>query len=128
MRLRLDRMAFFNESGVGLVESLIAIAIVGIAVTIFIAGLSTGSVAVQQNDIRVTAENLARSQMEYTKAQVYDTVPASYDIITPVPDRYSVLAVASSIAGRDSDIQKITVTINYSSEEVLSLEGYKGNR
>jgi len=117
-----------DESGMGLVESLIAIAIVGTAITILLAGLSTGSLAVQQTDIRVTAENVARAQMEYIKAQTYESIPASYDTMAPLPEKYTFDIASSSIPGRDSDIQKITVIVSYDGESVFSLEDYKVNR
>jgi len=52
-----------SERGVGLVETLIAVAIAAIAITALLAALSTGSMAVQKSDEHTTAENLARAQM-----------------------------------------------------------------
>ena len=122
------RLRISDQSGVGLIESLIAVAIVGIAVTILLLGLSTGSLAVQKNEKRVTAENLARGQMEYVKSQAYDAVPASYDTVSPLPDDYGLSTNVTSISGRDFNLQKITITVTYDGEDILTLEGYKGNR
>lgn len=122
------RIAFSGERGVGLVESLIAAAIVGIALTALVAALSTGSIAVQRTDKRVTAENLAGAQLEYTKGQAYRIAPASYDTITPLPASYAISAQASSISGRDTDMQKITVTVSYNGDTVLVMEDFKMNR
>ncbi len=111
-----------------MVESLIAVAIVGIAVTTLIVTLSTGSIAGQRTDQRVTAENLARTQLEYTKGQSYRVAPAVYDTITPLPAGYSITAEASSISGRDTDIQRITVTVIYDGDTVLLMEDFKVDR
>lgn len=127
-RMWMRRIAVSDERGVGLVESLIAVAIVGIALTALVATLSTGSIAVQRTDKRVTAENLTRAQLEYTKGQTYRVAPASYDIMTPLPAGYSMSAEASSISGADADIQKITVTVSYNGNTVLVMEDFKTDR
>ena len=122
------KAAFADQRGIGLVESLIAVAIVGIALTALVATLSTGSIAGQRTDRRVTAENLARAQLEYTKGQSYRVAPAVYDSITPLPAGYSITAEASSISGRDADIQEITVTVSYDGDTVLLMEDFKMDR
>jgi len=127
-RMWMRRIAFSDERGVSLVESLIAVTIVGIALTALVATLSTGSIAVQRSDKRVTAENLARAQLEYTKGQAYRIAPALYDSIAPLPAGYSISAEASSISGRDADIQKITVTVSYNGDSVLVMEDFKMDR
>ena len=127
-RMWMRRIAFSDERGVSLVESLIAVTIVGIALTALVATLSTGSIAVQRSDKRVTAENLARAQLEYTKGQAYRIAPALYDTLTPLPAGYSISAEASSISGRDADIQKITVTVSYNGDSVLVMEDFKMDR
>jgi len=105
----------------------VAVAITAIAITGLLSALSTGSLAVRRIDRRVTAENLARAQLEYTKSLPYKVAPASYDIITPLPDGYSVTAVGSVLAGR-VDIQKVTVTVVHNGETAVVLEDYKVNR
>jgi len=122
------RMSFSDERGAGLVESLVAVAIVGMALTSLVATLSAGSFAVHRTDKRVTAENLARAQLEYSKGQTYRVAPASYDTMAPLPAGYSVSAEASSIGGRDADLQKITVTVSYNGDTLLVMEGFKMKR
>ncbi len=122
------RMIFSHERGATLVESLIAAAIVGILLTALLAALSTGSIAARRTDRRVTAENLGRAQLEYTKGQAYSPAPASYDAITPLPTDYSISAQASSISGRDADIQRVAVTVNYDGDTVYIMEGFKMKR
>lgn len=127
-RMSKTRITFLHERGATLVESLIAAAIVGIALTALLATLSTGSLAVHRTDRRVTAENLARAQLEYTKGQAYSPAPAPYATITPLPADYSISAQASSISGRDADIQRVTVTVSYKSDIVQIMEGFKMKR
>jgi len=100
-----------SQTGVGLVETLIAVAITAVAITALLGALSTGSLAVVRTDERVTAENVARAQMEHTKAQEYVAAPASYATIS-APAGYSISADATSVSGRDADIQMITVSVS----------------
>src|SRR4030042_3704420 len=61
-----------NESGVSLVEALVAVAILGGGVLTMILAMSGGVLAVNENDEEVTAQSLARTQMEYIKNYAYD--------------------------------------------------------
>lgn len=116
--------ALSDEKGVGLVESLLAVAIVGVALVAFLAAMSTGSMAVATADKRVTAENLAWSQMENSLGQVY---AASYSTITE-PSGYAIAITVSGVDGRDqNEIQKITVGVGYVGGTV-SAEAFKVNR
>jgi len=115
-----------SETGVGLVETLIAVAITAVAITALLGALSTGSLAVVRTDERVTAENLARTQMEYTKGLAYLAAPASYATIS-APAGYSISADSASVSGRDTDIQKITVSVSYDGD-TFTLEDFKLDR
>jgi len=117
-----------GEKGASLVESLIAVAILAVAVTTFLVAFSSGSLAVGKADKKVTAENLARSQLESTKSQAYLVAPASYNTITPLPAGYSISSDATSIIGRDENIEKITVTVERDGKVLVVLEDFKLNR
>lgn len=117
-----------GEKGASLAEVLIALAILAIAVTPFLAAFSTGSLAVGKADRQVTAENLARSQLEYTMSQPYLGAPVSYGTITPVSAGYSISADAKAISGRDANIQRITASVRYDGEVLIALEDFKLNR
>jgi len=117
-----------NERGFTLVEALVAIAIVSIAFTALLAALSTGAMATNKADKRITAQTLARSQLEYTKALEYKIAPTTYDTFTPIPEGYTVVAEASPIDGYDEDVQKITVTVSHQGEVVQVMEDLKVNR
>ncbi len=105
---------------------LVAVAILGVTAVAFFSGFTTSSNLVVSVDERETAKNLAESQMEYVKNQVY---AASYDP-APIPDEYvgySANITVSTIDSRDGNIQKLTVIIKHHDAEVTRLEGYKVN-
>ncbi len=115
-----------NQSGLTLIETLIAVAIVGITAVIFINSMSTSSRIVVSVDENETAKNLAEYQMEYIKNQEYSS---SYEPAT-IPDSYVGYAAnitVGTVPSRDGNIQKITVTISHHDSNVTSLEGYKVN-
>jgi Tfp pilus assembly protein PilV len=116
-----------SESGVALVEALIASAILGMTLVVFVAGLSTGLLSTGQSDRLSTAHELARSQIEYTKAAAYSAAPFSYPTVTP-PAGYGVTAAASAVSGGDASIELITVQVSKDGGVVYTLEGYKVNR
>ncbi len=117
-----------DEEGVGLVETLIAVGILGLALTALLAAVSTGSLATSRSQERVTAENMARSQLEYVKSQPYATPPASYATVTPSPGGYAVSAVVEAIPDADSAIEKVTVTVTRDGKTLFVTEDYKVDR
>lgn len=133
-----------NSKGVGLIEVLIALAILGIVAVAFLGGLATALHATFITDERSVAQSLATSQMEYVKNQGYSAGSWSYTVTTSgssspdgpswfdpshaLPsncDGYSVEVNATEL---DSELQKITVTVRHQGNEVLTLEDYKVNR
>jgi prepilin-type N-terminal cleavage/methylation domain-containing protein len=121
------RRAIQRQDGMGLVEVLVAVAILSVTLVVLVAAISTGSVGVRTTEDRVTAENLARSQLEYTKSQTYVSVPTSYATVTP-PAGYAVSVDAASIPSTDDSIQKITVTVTREGETLLTVEDFKVDR
>ena len=116
-----------SEGGFALTESLIAVAILGMTLVVFIAGLSTGLLATGQADRLSTAHELARSQMEYTKNDTFQVAPFTYATVTP-PATYTVTSTASTISGGDANVETITVNVSKDGVAVFALEGYKVNR
>ncbi len=114
-----------SEKGVSLIETIVALALVGIIAVTFLSALATTSNTRAIADERASAEILAESQMEKIKKQGY---ALSYD---PVPildeyDSYSADILVDSM--RNGNIQKITVTISHKGQDVTTLESYKVNR
>ena len=116
-----------GQRGLGLVESLVAVAILGTAVTAFIVALSAGSIAVREQEEQVVAQGLAQTQLEYVKSYSYDAEATAYPAID-TPEGYAISVEVSPVPDADADIQKITVTISREAEDILAVENYKVNR
>jgi type II secretory pathway pseudopilin PulG len=126
---RIRRLLSGRESGITLLETLVAVAILGMISVAFLSGLATTSRAAIVTDRKVTAESLAQSQMESVKNAAYVPEATQY---TPcqIPDDVSYTGFAAAITAvplesPDNGVQKITVTITRSGETVYILQGYK---
>jgi prepilin-type N-terminal cleavage/methylation domain-containing protein len=126
-----------GEKGVTLIETLVALAVLGLVAVAFLGGTATMSRATLINDRQETAQSLAQSQLEYVKSQDYidfaDPGHGDYVLITP-PAGYGVaVAVAPTDpetgqplpSGQDQGIQKISVTVSHEARDALTLEGCK---
>ena len=116
-----------SEQGFTLVEALVSVAILTLALTTFLLGLSTGVLSASHSDRLSAAHELGRSQMEYTKELPYQNAPVAYATVVPAAG-YTVSANASSIPEGDADIQLITVNVTKDAQVVFTLQGYKVNR
>ena len=124
---------FVDERGESLVEILVALAIIAIVITAFLAALSTGTFGVGVVRKRVTAENLARAQLEYVKdyepyKEVTQTTPGAYPTVTSIVSGYAITVTASPITTTNYNIQLITVTVFHNSKPVFMIEDYKVKR
>ena len=135
-------LAHDDEHGITLVETLIALAIMGVVAMVFPTVMAQSSKAVMVSQNSVTAESLAKSEMEYVKSTYYlnahwdyqlPSNPPSWDPERSLPagyDGYSVQVNADLVPNHDSDdgIQQITVTVRRNGDVVLTLEDYKVKR
>lgn len=142
-------VAFADERGDSLIEVLVALAIVAIVITTFLAALSTGAFGVATVHERVTAENLARAQLEYIKNYTY-TVGAIVDDPNPDENDYPIIEhpeeypISMDISYWDSSEEKftsllsvddiccgmqwITITVSHGGEPVFRAIDYKLSR
>ncbi len=122
----------YRESGIALLETVVALAILGTIAVTFLGGLVTTSKAAFTVDERATAESLAQSQMEWAQSVNYTDNATQYSL-APIPTgkdyiNYSANITAQPLHDPDDGIQKITVTVNRSGGKVFTLEGYKLDR
>jgi prepilin-type N-terminal cleavage/methylation domain-containing protein len=119
-----------SEKGMSLLETIIAVAILGIISAAFLGALATTSTARATNEERTTAKILAESILENIKTEEYTTT-YELDTVWPVDARDNFPGYTPSLTTtteKNGNIQKITVTISHHSHEVLSLESYKVDR
>ena len=125
-----------EERGFSLIETVIAIALLGIVAVSVLSGLGTASKALFVADERATAESLARSQMEYVKNQAYDDTnnPPQYFQFSSIPDGYTIAVTTARLdpngdgTTNDDGIQKITIAVAHLGKDVVTVEGYKLDR
>jgi Tfp pilus assembly protein PilV len=116
-----------SERGVALVEALVAVAIAGTALVMFLSGMSTGLLSTSQSDRLSTAHEIARSQVESTKAATYHAPPYNYPSV-PAPSGYAASSTSSSISGAGAGIELITVTVTKGGVIVFNLQDFKVDR
>ena len=130
--LKISNKFACRESGMAFLETLVALALLGIIAIVFLSGLATTIKANVIADERTTAESLARSQMEWAKQTnyIYDTAGYSPAAIPADEDYagYAAIITAEPLHSPDEGIQKITVTVTRNEEEILILESYKVDR
>lgn len=121
------RFRIQDERGLGLVESVVAVAILGVAIVAFAVALSTGSIAVREENQEVVAQRLVRNQLECIKGYPYDPEATTYPTVDSQED-YTIFVGVTPTPDNDINIQKITVTISHDGEDILTVENYKVNR
>ena len=116
-----------DQRGLGLVEALVALAILGTSVVAFVVALSTGTIAIGEQDKEVVAQGLAQTQLEFTKSCVFSPGAITYPAVD-APSGYAIDVGVNSVPGAGPDIQKITVSVLRDGQNVLTVQDYKVNR
>jgi type II secretory pathway pseudopilin PulG len=130
MRKVLKRLGKFNcdERGITLVESIVAIAILGGGVLTMVLTMSGGALAVRENDQQAIAQGLARTQLEYVKNCPYAPGASTYPAVS-APEGYSISVGVTAVPGAaGTDIQKITTSVTRGGVVIMTAEDYKVNR
>ena len=116
-----------SQKGISLMETVIAVAIMGIIAVAFLSALATTSSARATNDERTAAKILAEDIIENIKSDNFSrdeyvaVVPAEFPGYTVDPN--PIIPVNTG-----NGIQKITVVVFHHGHEVLRLESYKVDR
>jgi Tfp pilus assembly protein PilV len=116
-----------GERGFGLVETLVALALTGSAVTAFVLALATGSLAVNEQQGQTVVQELAQSQLEYVKSYPYDAAASTYPAVA-APSGYEITVTVSPVPGGDAAIQAVTVTVARDGAALLMVTDYKVDR
>jgi len=127
MRRRINNL-LKGQKGIGLLEVLLAVAILGVIGVGFMQALGTTSEGADLHEKRVTASILAQSQVAHIKSIAYDadasdpTPGVDYSVGISLPPNYSVTVdTTEEQAGR----QEVTVKVYHGEDFVLSMTTLK---
>ncbi len=122
-----------RESGFGLIEVLIALAIMGVLVVVIMSAMTTSTQTIGNTADRETAKNLGQYQMEQIKNPMKQAYVRGATTYPPADvsahsefQGYSAVITVSPVANRDADIQLITITVTGQGETFV-LQDYKIN-
>ena len=125
-----------GEAGFSLIEVILTVGLVGIFAVTVPSALSGASRATITANQHVTAESLARSQMDSIQNQPYDSANATpvYSVIPDIPASYSIdTPMAARLDPRgdgtdnDDGLQEITVTVKHNDKIIFTLVDIKLN-
>ncbi len=116
-----------SQSGAGLAEVLVALVLVGFAITALLASFNTGSRAVIMTDEKATARNLAENQIDLIKSDPYNTATCNYSYPplppTGSPTGFTPYTLAGSPPGTLPPDYEIEVVVAVIPEETMPEDG-----
>ena len=128
-----------NEKGIGLIEVLISLAILGVITIAFFTALGASSRAAAFAERQEKGRNLAQSQLDYVLGLSYNSTNITgsnitYKPLTPLPSAYSGYSVnitttllTDNVSPTFADLQMITVVVKQVGVTlpIVTLVGYK---
>jgi len=122
-----------GQNGAGLVEQVVALALLAVILVVLLQALSTAFLASGEARDRVTMLNLAQTQLEDAKGRPYQS---AYPTVTP-PEGYSIALPEAMPVGTytlpdgtplPDTLQELTVTVTGIKGSTLSISTYKARR
>ena len=118
-----------NQSGMTLIETIVAIAILSAICVVFLGGLVVSSKGTLESDEQATAESVARCQMEWVQRLTYvdnatQYSPKNLETFNDYAG-YSTNITAEPLTSPEDGIQKVSVNVIHNGNVVMSIEGYK---
>ncbi len=119
------------QHGYNLIEVLIGLGILAMVAGVFLVATSTTSRLVMISHEQVSAEGLAKSQMESIKEEPYNSDNQTYTKLAVIPAGYDIDIAVQKMdpredgTGTDQGLQKITITVTHRGQTAFTLEGYK---
>jgi len=125
-----------QERGGALIESLVAAALLGIALVYLVGSLSTLTIASRQSEQVAVGQSLARAQATRIKAAPYQADGDYSSVLEPVPAGLSRTVTTHWWDGSGdwtatqnaSGLQRVTVSVDAGGSTVASLELVKADR
>ena len=115
-----------SEIGSSFIETVVALALLGIISLAFLSGLATTSNGRLIADEHASARIIAESQMEDIKRQLY---ASSYNVTASILAEYPGYSIPTpEVDSLGSGIQKITITVRHHNKDITNLESYKVDR
>lgn len=123
-----------SNKGYSLIETLIAVLILGVIGIAVFTGLSTAASANIVSDEQTTSGSIARRQIESIQQQAYDSVnnPPVYTLVSDLPAGYSIVSPVvtrldpkNNGTSNDDGLQQISVTVMHGTKTILTLVDYK---
>ena len=111
-----------NGRGNMLVETMIAVTILGVIGTAVATSLSTARTSGTRVEEAATADNIARNHMASVFAAPYQSPPTTFPALAGLDPGYGSTAVAEVYVVGDTRIEKIIVTVTRDAGEILVLE------
>jgi prepilin-type N-terminal cleavage/methylation domain-containing protein len=120
-----------SEKGFALIETLVALVLMGIIAVSLLSGAATATKATDITGEHATAQSLIRSEIEYIKNYSYQYSASTYPVdpsltvpggwVVPAPD-------VAPVHATDDGIQSVNVTAEHNGKTIFTVEMYKVDR